>query len=60
MPTTAQSQALTQHAFAYVTSDIPAGMTIREFRAANAVRSNGPFARLRRARRATGRTLRFA
>ena len=54
------SQGLTPHAFAYVTSDIPAGMTIREFRAANAVRSNGPFARLRRARRATRRTLRFA
>jgi hypothetical protein len=47
------------HAFAYEASDIPAGMTIREYRAKRA-RKPGRTRRLRRALRARRHTLRLA
>ena len=46
-------------AFAYEASDIPAGMTIREYRAKRA-RKPGRTRRLRRALRARRHTLRLA
>jgi hypothetical protein len=49
------------HAFAYEASDIPAGMTIREYRAQRArTRPMGRTTRLRRALRARRHTLRLA
>ena len=47
------------HAFAYEACDIPAGMTIREYRAQRA-RKAGRARRLRRALRARRLTLRLA
>jgi hypothetical protein len=49
------------HAFAYEASDIPAGMTIREYRAQRSRnRPVGRTTRLRRALRARRHALRFA
>jgi len=49
------------HAFAYETCDIPAGMTMREYRAQRARnRKPGRGTRLRRALRARRHTLRLA
>jgi hypothetical protein len=49
------------HAFAYETCDIPAGMTMREYRAQRArSRKPGRGTRLRRALRARRHTLRLA
>ena len=47
------------HSFAYEACDIPAGMTIREYRAKRA-RKPGRARRLRRALRARRHTLRLA
>jgi hypothetical protein len=49
------------HSFAYEASDIPAGMTIREYRASRArVRKPSRSRRLRHALRARRHTLRLA